>query len=128
LQIIRADTRMTSNINLWLNQTRIVGNASIENLDFKLLESRVRDVDQATFSDLGLFGAEFLEQLLTEILQVGIFMPTMRGVILKSPGLSVHNRYLKVQTYFRMDERFAGRLIQGAVRQTFKSMSDSSAG
>lgn len=89
LQIIRADTRMTSNINLWLNQTRIVGNASIENLDFKLLESRVRDVDQATFSDLGLFGAEFLEQLLTEILQVGIVMPTMRGIVLKSPGLVI---------------------------------------
>lgn len=76
---------MTSSINLWINRTSIVGNASIENLDFKLLETRIRDVDQATFGDLGLFGAEFLEQLLTEILQVGIVMPTMRGIVLKSP-------------------------------------------
>ncbi|MCP9265844.1 LBP / BPI / CETP family protein [Dirofilaria immitis] len=54
LMIVRADTKMTSNIKLWLNQTRIIGNVSIESLDFKLLESRVRDVDQATFGDLGL--------------------------------------------------------------------------
>uniref|UniRef100_A0A915PR41 Lipid-binding serum glycoprotein C-terminal domain-containing protein n=1 Tax=Setaria digitata TaxID=48799 RepID=A0A915PR41_9BILA len=124
-KIIRADTKMTSNINLWLNQTRIVGNVSIENLDFKLLESRVQDVDQATFGDLGLFGAEFLEQLLTDILRVGIIIPTMKGVILKNPRLSLHDRYLKVQTYFRLDEEFASKLIQGAVKQTFKSMTSS---
>lgn len=76
---------MTSSINLWLNRTTIIGNVSIENLDFKLLESHVRDVDQATFGDLGLFGAEFLEQLLTDILQVGIIIPTMKGVVLKNP-------------------------------------------
>ncbi|VDK80042.1 unnamed protein product [Litomosoides sigmodontis] len=98
---------MTSNINLWLNQTAIIGNVSIENLDFKLLESRVHDVDQATFGNLGLFGAEFLEQLLTDILQMGIIMPTMKGVVLKNPKLSLHDRYLKVQTYFRLDEEFA---------------------
>lgn len=76
---------MTSSINLWLNQTAIIGNVSIENLDFKLLESRVRDVDQTTFGDLGLFGAEFLEQLLTDILRVGIIIPTMKGVVLRNP-------------------------------------------
>ncbi|VDN04987.1 unnamed protein product [Thelazia callipaeda] len=124
LMIIRADTRMTSNINLWLNQTRIVGNASIENLDFKLLETRVQDVDQATFGDLGLFGAGFLEQLLGDILQVGILMPTMKGIVLRNPRLSLHDRFLKVQTYFRLDERFAGRLIQGAVKQTFRNFNN----
>jgi hypothetical protein len=41
--------------------------------------------DQSTFGDLGLFGAEFLEKLLTEILQMGMVLPTMRGVVLKSP-------------------------------------------
>ncbi|EFO21113.1 LBP/BPI/CETP family domain-containing protein [Loa loa] len=122
--IIRADTKMTSSINLWLNRTMIIGNVSIENLDFKLLESRVRDVDQATFGDLGLFGAEFLEQLLTDILRVGIIVPTMRGIILKNPKLSLHDRYLKLQTYFRLDEEFASKLIQGAVKQTFKSISN----
>uniref|UniRef100_A0A158Q8W2 BPI2 domain-containing protein n=1 Tax=Elaeophora elaphi TaxID=1147741 RepID=A0A158Q8W2_9BILA len=123
VMIIRADTKMTSNINLWLNQTTIIGNVSIENLDFKLLESRIRDVDQATFGDLGLFGAEFLEQLLTDILRVGIIIPTMRGIVLKNPKLSLHDRYLKVQTYFRLDEGFASKLIQGAVKQTFRSIS-----
>lgn len=76
---------MTSNIRLWINGTRIVGSASIENLDFKLIESKIRDVDQASFGDLGLFGAEFLEQLLTEILQIGIAIPTMKGIVLRSP-------------------------------------------
>ncbi|VDN89831.1 unnamed protein product [Brugia pahangi] len=124
VMIIRADTKMTSSINLWLNRTAIIGNVSIENLDFKLLESRVRDVDQATFGDLGLFGAEFLEQLLTDILRVGIIIPTMKGIVLKNPKLSLHDRYLKVQTYFRLDEEFASKLIQGAVKQTFKSISN----
>ena len=76
---------MTSNVNLWIERTHIVGNASIENLDFKLLEASIRDVDQSTFADLGLFGAEFLEKLLTEILQMGLVLPTMRGVVLRSP-------------------------------------------
>lgn len=76
---------MTSNVNLWIDQAHIIGNATIENLDFKLLETKIRDVDQSTFADLGLFGAEFLEKLLTEILQMGIVIPTMRGVVLKSP-------------------------------------------
>lgn len=46
---------------------------------------QVNDVDQSVFGDLGLFGAEFLEQLLTEILQLGIALPTMKGIVLKSP-------------------------------------------
>ncbi|VDM41956.1 unnamed protein product [Toxocara canis] len=116
--IIRAETTMTSNIRLWINRTRIVGNASVENLDFKLIESRIRDVDQASFGDLGLFGAEFLEQLLTEILQIGIVMPTMEGIVLRSPKLTLHDRYLRVQTFFKLDEAFAGRVVEGAVRQT----------
>lgn len=49
------------------------------------MESKIDDVDQAVFGDLGLFGAEFLEKLLTEILQMGLVIPTMRGVVLKSP-------------------------------------------
>ncbi|VDL75619.1 unnamed protein product [Nippostrongylus brasiliensis] len=85
--IIRSDTTMTANVRMWLNSSRIVGNATIENLDFKLLETKIEDVDQASFGDLGLFGAEFLEKLLTEILQLGIVMPSMQGVYLKSPRL-----------------------------------------
>ncbi|KAL6737225.1 hypothetical protein Aduo_010887 [Ancylostoma duodenale] len=116
--IIRSDTTMTANVNMWINGTRIVGNATIENLDFKLLETKINDVDQASFGDLGLFGAEFLEKLLTEILQLGITMPSMQGVQLKSPRLSFHERYLRVQTYFKLDERFTGDLVRTAVRQT----------
>lgn len=82
---------MTCSINLWLNKTTINGNVSIENLDFKLLESRVRDVDQTTFGDLGLFGAQFLEQLLNDILQVGIIMPNMRGIVLRNPKFVFRN-------------------------------------
>ncbi|MFH4978680.1 hypothetical protein AB6A40_005389 [Gnathostoma spinigerum] len=116
--IIRSETTMTANIRLWINDSRVVGNASVENLDFKLRESRVRDVDQASFADLGLFGAEFLEQLLTEILQIGILIPTMEGVQLRSPTLTLHDRYLKVRAFFKLDEPFAEELIEGAVRQT----------
>ncbi|CAJ0602814.1 unnamed protein product [Cylicocyclus nassatus] len=116
--IIRSDTTMTANVLMWINGTRIVGNATIENLDFKLLETKINDVDQASFGDLGLFGAEFLEKLLTEILQLGITMPTMLGVQLKSPRLTFHERYLRVQTYFKLDENFTGDLVQTAVRQT----------
>ncbi|KAE9413065.1 hypothetical protein Angca_002851 [Angiostrongylus cantonensis] len=118
--IIRSDTTMTANVNMWLNGTRIIGNATIENLDFRLLETKasIKDVDQASFGDLGLFGAEFLEKLLTEILQLGITMPTMLGVQLKSPRLTFHERYLRVQTYFKLDERFTSELFQKAVRQT----------
>lgn len=76
---------MTANVNLWIDRARIVGNASVEHLDFKLIETRLRDVDQSVFGDLGLFGAEFLEKLLTEILQMGLIMPSMRGVVLRSP-------------------------------------------
>lgn len=86
-QIIRAESVMTSNINLRISGMRITGNASVEKLDFKLLESRIQDVDQASFGDLGLFGAEFLEHLLTDILQVGIMIPTMKGVVLRNPKL-----------------------------------------
>ncbi|CAD5227765.1 unnamed protein product [Bursaphelenchus xylophilus] len=118
VQVIQSDTTLTANVNLWIDKMRIVGNASIENLDFKLIDSKVADVDQAVFGDLGLFGAEFLEKLLTEILQMGLVMPTMRGVVLKSPKLSIHERYIQVQTYFKLDEGYAERLIQGAVRQT----------
>lgn len=76
---------MTANVNLWIDKAHIYGNASIENLDFKLLETRIKEVDQSVFADLGLFGAEFLEKLLTEILQMGLILPSMKGVILKSP-------------------------------------------
>uniref|UniRef100_A0A915D4P1 Lipid-binding serum glycoprotein C-terminal domain-containing protein n=1 Tax=Ditylenchus dipsaci TaxID=166011 RepID=A0A915D4P1_9BILA len=58
-QVIRAETTMTSNVNLWIDRTHIVGNASIENLDFKLLEASIKDVDQSTFGDLGLFVLNF---------------------------------------------------------------------
>uniref|UniRef100_A0A915CIL9 Lipopolysaccharide-binding protein n=1 Tax=Parascaris univalens TaxID=6257 RepID=A0A915CIL9_PARUN len=118
IMIIRSETTMTSNIRLWINGTRIVGSASIENLDFKLIESKIRDVDQVSFGDLGLFGAEFLEQLLTEILQIGIAIPTMKGIVLRSPKLTLHDRYLRVQTFFKLDEVFAGRLVEGAIRRT----------
>ncbi|VDM65425.1 unnamed protein product [Strongylus vulgaris] len=200
--IIRSDTTMTANVIMWINGSRIVGNATIENLDFKLLETKISDVDQASFGDLGLFGAEFLEKLLTEILQLGITMPSMLGVQLKSPRwveylhsnvfsqidkyirctfeachnygqctilrntrvktapflilhgfcflnrslrisvtalltycltyalphyqtniyspfrLTFHERYLRVQTYFKLDENFTGDLVRSAVRQT----------
>ncbi|EGT57813.1 hypothetical protein CAEBREN_16721 [Caenorhabditis brenneri] len=119
-QILKADTTMTANVNLWINGSVIVGNATIENLDFKLLETKINDVDQDSFSDLGLFGAEFLEKLLTEILQMGIALPTMQGVILKSPKLSFHDRYLKVSTYFKLDEEYAGSLVRGAVGKTLR--------
>ncbi|KAI6223043.1 hypothetical protein M3Y99_01468400 [Aphelenchoides fujianensis] len=118
VEVIRAETTMTANVKLWIDKNRIIGNATIENLDFKLIESKVDDVDQAVFGDLGLFGAEFLEKLLTEILQMGLMMPTMKGVVLKSPKLSIHERYIRVQTYFKLDEHYADRLIQSAVRQT----------
>lgn len=62
-----------------------MGNATVENLDFRLIEANVHDVDQNTFGDLGLFGAEFLEKLLTEILQMGLIIPSMKGVVLRSP-------------------------------------------
>ncbi|KAK6042155.1 LBP / BPI / CETP family protein [Cooperia oncophora] len=38
--IIRSDTTMTANIVMWINGSRILGNATIENLDFKLLETK----------------------------------------------------------------------------------------
>lgn len=84
---------------------RITGNASVEKLDFKLLESRIQDVDQASFGDLGLFGAEFLEHLLTDILQVGIMIPTMKGVVLRNPKL-VHfqHRLLSIDVFFFFGE------------------------
>lgn len=84
-QVIKSETTLTANVRLWFDRNRIVGNASIENLDFKLIESKIDNVDQAVFGDLGLFGAEFLEKLLTEILKMGLVIPTMRGVVLKSP-------------------------------------------
>uniref|UniRef100_A0A1I7TD69 BPI2 domain-containing protein n=1 Tax=Caenorhabditis tropicalis TaxID=1561998 RepID=A0A1I7TD69_9PELO len=111
---------MTANVNLWINGSVIVGNSTIENLDFKLLETKINDVDQDSFSDLGLFGAEFLEKLLTEILQMGIALPTMQGVILKSPKLTFHDRYLRVSTYFKLDEEYAGSLVRGAVGKTLR--------
>ncbi|CAK5041925.1 unnamed protein product [Meloidogyne enterolobii] len=94
-QILRSETTLTSNVNLWIEKTQILGNASVENLDFRLIEANIHDVDQNTFGDLGLFGAEFLEKLLTEILQMGLILPSMKGVVLRSP-----------------------KLVQGAVRQT----------
>ncbi|PIO64732.1 hypothetical protein TELCIR_13628, partial [Teladorsagia circumcincta] len=38
--VIRSDTTMTANVIMWINGTRIIGNATIENLDFKLLETK----------------------------------------------------------------------------------------
>lgn len=116
--VIRSDTTMTANVNLWINGTSIIGNATIENLDFKLLETKINDVDQDSFADLGLFGAEFLEKLLSEILQMGIAMPTMQGIIMKSPKLTFHDRYLRVQTYFKLDEAYAANVVRGAVRKS----------
>ncbi|GMR45239.1 hypothetical protein PMAYCL1PPCAC_15434, partial [Pristionchus mayeri] len=100
--IIRADTTMTSNVKLWLNDRHVVGNATIENLDFRLIESRVNDVDQSVFGDLGLFGAEFLEQLLTEILQLGIALPTMKGIVLKSPKQTLSTGSGQRRGFFRV--------------------------
>ncbi|KAL3102007.1 hypothetical protein niasHS_003416 [Heterodera schachtii] len=116
--VLRSETTMTSNVNLWIERSQILGNATVENLDFKLVSTNVRDVDQSSFADLGLFGAEFLEKLLTEILQIGLLLPSMRGVVLRSPKLTVHDRYIRVQTYFKLDEQYAEKLVQGAVRQT----------
>ncbi|CAJ0579954.1 unnamed protein product, partial [Mesorhabditis spiculigera] len=120
--VLRADTTMTSNVLLWIAHGKVVGNATIENLDFKLLESKINDVDQGVFADLGLFGAEFLEQLLTEILAIGIKLPTMDGILIKSPRLSFHERYMKVETYFKLDEAYAGEVVNGAVRQTLQNV------
>uniref|UniRef100_A0AC35U5Y6 BPI2 domain-containing protein n=1 Tax=Rhabditophanes sp. KR3021 TaxID=114890 RepID=A0AC35U5Y6_9BILA len=120
--IIRSDTTMTANVFLRISGTKVTGNATIENLDFKLIESKVNNVDQSAFADLGLFGAEFLEKLLSEILEMGMLMPTMKGVVLKSPKLTIHERYIKVQTYFKLDERYAGNLIQGAVKQSLTNV------
>uniref|UniRef100_A0A0N4ZHG2 BPI2 domain-containing protein n=1 Tax=Parastrongyloides trichosuri TaxID=131310 RepID=A0A0N4ZHG2_PARTI len=120
--IIRSDTTMTANVYLQILNSKITGNATVENLDFKLIESKVQNVDQSVFGDLGLFGAEFIEKLITEILEMGMVMPSMKGVVLKSPKLSIHERYIKVQTYFKLDEKYAGNLIQGAVKQTLRSV------
>ncbi|CAJ0937023.1 unnamed protein product, partial [Mesorhabditis belari] len=120
--VLRADTTMTSNVHLWISTGKVIGNATIDNLDFKLIESKIQDVDQGVFADLGLFGAEFLEQLLTEILQIGIKLPTMDGIFIKSPRLSFHERYLKVETYFKLDENYAGQVVHGAVRQTLQNV------
>uniref|UniRef100_A0A0N5AUQ0 BPI2 domain-containing protein n=1 Tax=Syphacia muris TaxID=451379 RepID=A0A0N5AUQ0_9BILA len=120
--IIRAESVLTSNMYLWINNLRIVGNATVEKLDFKLLETRISDVDQNSFADLGLFGAEFLEKLLTDILQVGFQIPTLKGVVMRSPKMTMHERFLRIQTYFKLDERFAGRVFEGAVRQTLNNI------
>uniref|UniRef100_A0A0N5B3Q1 BPI2 domain-containing protein n=1 Tax=Strongyloides papillosus TaxID=174720 RepID=A0A0N5B3Q1_STREA len=120
--IIRSDTIMTANVYLQIKNSKIVGNATVENLDFKLIESKISNVDQSVFQDLGLFGAEFIEKLITEILEMGMIMPSMKGVILKSPKLSIHERYVKVQTYFKLDEHYAGSIIQGAVKQSLRNV------
>lgn len=85
IQIVRADSTLTANIAMYIEKNRITGNATIESLDFKLINTKLEDVDKDSFADLGLFGAEFLEKLLTDILQVGIALPTMQGIMLKSP-------------------------------------------
>ncbi|CEF70819.1 Lipid-binding serum glycoprotein, C-terminal domain and Lipid-binding serum glycoprotein, N-terminal domain and Bactericidal permeability-increasing protein, alpha/beta domain-containing protein [Strongyloides ratti] len=120
--IIRSDTTMTANVYLQIIKSKITGNATIENLDFKLIESKISNVDQSVFQDLGLFGAEFVEKLISEILEMGMLMPTMKGIVLKSPKLSIHDRYVKVQTYFKLDEHYAGSLIQGAVKQSLRNV------
>jgi len=122
IQVVRSETTMTSNVLMWIYGQRVVGNATVENLDFRLVDSVLKDLDQSTFGDLGLFGAEFLEKLMTEILQMGMSIPTMRGVVVKSPKLSIHERYIRVATYFKLDEQYAGQLVQGAVRQTLMNI------
>lgn len=44
VQVIKSDTTMTSNVNLWIERQKVVGNATVENLDFKLVESVLKDV------------------------------------------------------------------------------------
>jgi hypothetical protein len=34
----------------------------------------------------------------------------------------MHERYIRVTTYFKLDEAFAGQLVQGAVRQTLVNL------
>lgn len=70
---------------LQIDEFRVTGNASVETLDFKLRETIIKDVTQETLNDLSLFAAEFLQNILTEILKIGITMPKMKGVMLKNP-------------------------------------------
>lgn len=70
---------------LQIDEFRVTGNASVETLDFKLRETIIKDVTQETLNDLSLFAAEFLQNILTEILKIGIMMPKMKGVMLKNP-------------------------------------------
>uniref|UniRef100_A0A1I8AR05 BPI2 domain-containing protein n=1 Tax=Steinernema glaseri TaxID=37863 RepID=A0A1I8AR05_9BILA len=108
---------MSADMRLWIRESRIVGNATIDKLDFKLLHSEISDVDESSFADLGFLGAEFLEKVFTEALQVGIVMPTVKGVVLRNPKLSLHDRYVLIQSYFKLDETYAGKVIRGAVRK-----------
>jgi hypothetical protein len=76
---------MAVDIKMWINGSRVIGNATVDKLVFRLVETRLHDVDATMFEDLGLFGAQFVEKLITEILEMGIAMPTLQGVVLKNP-------------------------------------------
>lgn len=84
-QILKCDATLTSTMYLQIDEFRVTGNASVETLDFKLRETIIKDVTQETLNDLSLFAAEFLQNILTEILKIGIMMPKMKGVMLKNP-------------------------------------------
>lgn len=84
-QILKCDATLTSTMYLQIDEFRVTGNASVETLDFKLRETIIKDVTQETLNDLSLFAAEFLQNILTEILKIGITMPKMKGVMLKNP-------------------------------------------
>jgi hypothetical protein len=76
---------MDANVYLDIQGHHIRGNATVDTLDFILLETRIAGVNQDVMADLGLFGAEFLGSLLTEIFQRGIRIPTVQGVQLRNP-------------------------------------------
>ncbi|KAK0420450.1 hypothetical protein QR680_014689 [Steinernema hermaphroditum] len=120
-QVLKTNLTMTSDVRLWVNGTRVVGNSTLEKLEFKLIETTIEDVDQSAVGDLGFLGTEFLENLFTEALQVGIVMPSIKGVVLKNPKLSIHDRHMIVRSYFTLNEKYAGRIIHGAVKQTLSS-------
>ncbi|PAV91961.1 hypothetical protein WR25_06096 [Diploscapter pachys] len=120
--VVSSDSTITANIAMAIDANKVKGNATIDSLDFKLKDTKLQDVDANSFADLGLFGAEFLEKLLTQILQHGIVLPTMQGIQLKSPKLTFHERYLRVTTYFKLDEAYAYNLVRAAVRSTFNSV------
>ncbi|CAJ0937654.1 unnamed protein product, partial [Mesorhabditis belari] len=79
---------MTSNVYLWIITGKVIGNATIDNPDFKLIESKI-----------------------------GIKLPTGNGIYQKSSPF-FHERYLKVETCFNWDENYAGQVVHGVQCQT----------